>query len=962
MSAPQRGLSDHEQRMTYRSKVSHMPQGTLLLLLLASAACAGAPVTLHVAPVGNDANPGTAEKPFATMVGARDAIRAMKRSGPLPAAVEVLLAPGLYSVAEPIVFTPEDSGTAQAPIVYRGIDEPQWPRGPRAVISGGRRIEGWKRQGAEFVAVVPQVASGDWYFTQLYVNGHRRTRARGPNSGAYFRPTRALPGSDARWGLIYAADEFKPWDNLRDVVVVIFSSWFTTTHYIDTLNPNTKTVRFTAPGKRNFDQYEPNPRYYIENVREYLDEPGEWFLDRAKGTLHYLPLPGETPEGLEVFAPALRLPPTEPGQRMGQLLHFQGDPEAGRCVEHLEFRNLAFRHTDAMLRRDVSGSGQAGVGHDAALYARGLCHCLFESIEVAHTGEHAVFLHDGCCHNTIRKCHLHDLGGGGILAGGNWRWGKGRPSYAGITRIEDAPPPVTGNVFENNYIHDGGNVFHGIHGIWLGHASRHRIAHNEISDLPYSGISAGWDWSGKESTAHHNSIEKNHIHRIGLGMLNDMAGIYTLGDSPGTVIRHNLIHEVRSYESPVSYVMAAGIYMDMSSGHIRVCENVAYDVLNCGFFYHRVKAIQCENNVFARFHHGARDPRQPDDACVWAMFEENRGQTGSVFRHNIVYGDVPSLFMLRVQASTSGDPPPVQIEENWYRVAQGGEPRCAIQSGKDRKPVSWAEWQAAGQDAGSRIGEPGFVDPSRNDWRLRADAPARQLGIASIDLSDVGLTGEPAWRAMPRSFSARKADARTTYKPAPPPPLKLDEDYEDVKPGYVPEGAKGPIAVIARPGTSGTQVLRFGDRPGLERPWWPIREYSDLDFAEGTVLLAFDFLIPAKSPAAFHVELRDWRGELKAGPRVDLLADGQLRAGKFAAPVPLEKWCHLQITFALGSSATGQYTLRLECPGQEPVQRQIPFANRAFERLTWLGLLMPGEKPGAFLMDNLKFEVRPPER
>jgi len=112
-----------------------------LPLVLFCASCFGGPVTLHVAPSGSDANPGTVERPFATLARARDAIRAIKRAGPLPGPVEVLLAPGIYAVSEPTTFTPEDSGTAAAPIVYRGAEQLAWRAGPTAVISGAKPIK-----------------------------------------------------------------------------------------------------------------------------------------------------------------------------------------------------------------------------------------------------------------------------------------------------------------------------------------------------------------------------------------------------------------------------------------------------------------------------------------------------------------------------------------------------------------------------------------------------------------------------------------------------------------------------------------------------------------------------------------------------------------------------------------------------------------------------------------------------
>lgn len=915
-----------------------------------------APVVLHVAPGGDDAGPGTVARPLGSLAGARDAIRAMKRAGALAGPVEVVFRPGTYAITGPVEFTPEDSGTESAPITYRGADPPEWPGGPGAILSGGRRIAGWVREGGHLVATLPEAAAGEWHFNQLYVNGHRRPRARGPNAGRYFRPSRALPGSDARWGIVYAGEEFRRWPNLDDVSVVIFSSWYTSAHFIEALDEARREVRFTAKGPRAFDQYEPNPRYYIENVFEYLDEPGEWFLDRGAGKLHYIPLPGEAAGTLEAFAPAVRLPDLPPDQRIGHLLHFRGEPEKGGLIRHLTFRDLAFRHTDAVLRRDVSSSRQAEPGRNASIYARGLCESAFENCEIAQAGEHGIFLHDGSCSNAIRGCLIHDLGGGGILCGGNWRWGKGEETHAGLTPSDPMPPEVVGNVIENNLIRDGGHVFLGIHGVWLGHASGHRIARNEISDLPYSGISVGWDWGGKPSTAHHNIIEKNRIHRIGLGMLNDLAGIYTLGDSPGTVIRNNLIHDIAGYESPVSYIVSAGIYMDMSSGHISVTDNIVHGVVNCGFFFHENPAVACENNIFAHFTHRERGGKRREDACVWAMFDMRRGEVGSTFRKNIVYGDVTNLVHLRIQGEAKGDVPPIRIDENCYRGAPGAAPTFVVERGAKRETLALDAWRALGHDGGSVFGEPGFADAGAKNFTLGADAAARKVGFRPIDVAGVGLVGDAAWCALPAAFPPRRPDPPTDYVPAPKPKaLALDEGYEEVRPDFVPEAAEGPIKVVATGGAGGSeQCLQFNDRPGLERAWWPCRVYSELEMREGKVDLSFDFLMPSKNPAAFLVEFRDWSDELRAGPKVLLLPAGELRAGAFAQPFPRDRWCHLAIRFALGEGAPKDYTLTLEAPGAQPVTKALPFANKAFSTLTWFGLLMPEETVGAVRIDNLR--------
>src|SRR5262245_61576253 len=137
-----------------------------------SATDKAAPIVLYVAPEGNNAwsgrrpapNPAKTDGPFATLERARDAVRDLKRrqDGALRQPVTVRVRGGTYRLAEPLLLTPEDSGTADCPITYEAHTQ------ETPVFSGGRHITGWKEAQVEgkplWVAELPDVRAGKWYF------------------------------------------------------------------------------------------------------------------------------------------------------------------------------------------------------------------------------------------------------------------------------------------------------------------------------------------------------------------------------------------------------------------------------------------------------------------------------------------------------------------------------------------------------------------------------------------------------------------------------------------------------------------------------------------------------------------------------------------------------------------------------------------------------------------------------
>jgi hypothetical protein len=398
----------------------------LCAMMLGVPLAGAAETVLYVSSEGKDqwtgrlpaANLARTDGPVASLEGARDAVRRLRGGQGLPGPVRVEIATGTYRVTQPVLFTPQDSGTADGPIVYAAAP------GARPVFSGGQTITGFK-PGADGVWSVhlPDVAAQAWYFEQLWVNGRRATRARTPNS-FYYYPVEALgEGVDPRTGkqgnlngLGFTARRADiqsllnvPPAQLNDVTLVAYHSWETSRSRLDRVEEDTARLFVTAPIAWGFCQWGANQRYHLENFREALDEPGEWFLDRD-GTLSYMPLPGEDMTRAEVVAPA----------GAEHFLDVQGDAGLGTLVEYLTFRGLSFQHGNYILPHTGHADGQAEVTIPAALMVDGAREVHFEDCAVEHVGIYGLWFRRGCQKCSVRRTRFDDLGAGGVKIGEGW--------------------------------------------------------------------------------------------------------------------------------------------------------------------------------------------------------------------------------------------------------------------------------------------------------------------------------------------------------------------------------------------------------------------------------------------------------------------------------------------------------------------------------------------------------------
>ncbi|HEX6961758.1 MAG TPA: right-handed parallel beta-helix repeat-containing protein [Lacipirellula sp.] len=526
---------------------------------------------IHVSLKGDDAADGTQAHPLRTLhVAQRRARDAMQWD---PKGVRVEIAAGRYELPEPLVFTPKDSGrSSELPVTYTAA-------GGEVIISGGSRLGPWQVDGEVWVADVP--AETFKPFRDLWVNGVRAIRARTPNEG-YFRVESA--GPDNRTSFVVDASDLQTLADPTTAEVAFLHDWSMSRIPLASIDAASRTYTFAAPigaAQPQFaiTNFEPHPRYFLEGAREFLDVPGEWYLDQAAGKLYYLPRPGESPDAAEAIAP-----------RLEQLLIVRGDDD--KPVEHLAFEGLTFAHT----RFELPPAGYAGVQsswHSRRSTPDDDAGVTMTSAVLVDHARHCLLLH--CCFEHLAACGLHltrcqdsriarsffcDIGGDGLLIG---------------SRDKTDMPLTSNNSVVNCLIEDCGVNFFGAVGLWIGFAQDVNVAHNELRNLPYSGVSLGWQWDDEPTPCRDLRVRLNHIHHV-MQQLSDGGGIYTLGRQPGTQLLRNVIHDIPTNAGRAE---SNGIFMDEGSTDISVERNTIYNIARSPIRFHRAGFNRVVNNRLA---------------------------------------------------------------------------------------------------------------------------------------------------------------------------------------------------------------------------------------------------------------------------------------------------------------------------------------------------------------------------
>lgn len=705
----------------------------------------------YVAPDGDDQNPGSLKKPFQSLARARDAVLELKRNRQVQSPVVVMLRGGTYRLERSVVFSGRDSGTEEAPVTYMAYP------GERPILSGGKPVTGWQAyQGKIMCAVLPTEENQCYRFRELFYSGKRQIRARYPNfdpgnphyGGWAFIESVEPEDASAPVSFRWEPDVFpRRWAKPEQGEVYIIPGLAWNSHVIPLREADYDQRLITVSRRLSaiWDRLTKGNRFYVENLLEELDQPGEWCFDSDTNSLYFWP-PEGTLEEAEVTIPVT--------DRLIELRATTSEP-----VRYVRFSGLTFTQTLTVFPNpipqlpdyvDCNRPNSGGF----AFYMENTEHCVVENCRFDQVGGDALRLHNYNAHNEIVGNEIVGAGAQGICLAYLDFWPYDfPPMWRGqddrLRSMSSRLPWAVGNLISNNHIHHCGTIdafgagIH-LHGL---NCQDNVISHNLIHDMPHHAIYLSMGFG-------RNLIEYNDVHTLCLVMA-DAGGIYSnrwciLDDDEAlqnnNIIRYNLIRDVRGVypygqevEDPVNTPsqdrlrvphFTWGIYFDNSPRRATVYGNITVGNVWGGVFlgggYAQPADCVVENNILV-------------DSSVY-QFDLGMSEhaAGNRFVRNIVYFRSPEAALLRV-GSLDGLQ---ECDYNLYFHA-GAEARA---DGSSLRVVGIPEeafkrWREMGFDNHSLVADPLFVNPDQGDYRLNPESPAFQLGFQPIPVEHIGLLG-----------------------------------------------------------------------------------------------------------------------------------------------------------------------------------------------------------------------------
>lgn len=931
-----------------------------IIACIAAAALSGA--DLYVAVNGSDDAPGTKEKPFRTIARARDAAREKKNE-----AVTVFLRGGAYFLESAVVFTAEDSGTQSTPRVYTSAP------GERAVVYGGRRIQGWTPAGD---GVYSASVEPGWIFHQMEENGIAARKARHPNMG-YLIVEAGIPQldksgaviQDKMWGTRYSQKEFIykdgdiPWD-IPQAEIFIWAGfdWFGNLIPVRSIDREKRIISLLRTTLVPI-VIRKERRYFLQNVREALDAPGEFYLDTAAGKLYYKPM--KEPIDRQIIVAA----------RTTRILSFVGT--SNEHVSHITVRGIDLSLSDYS-NYFVETEGTHGRGgwnepmnKDGAVYFENATACAVEHCRIANAGYSGTAFVWGAVSNRVYGCEIASAGFHGILLSG----------YR--AQFGTAFDKNKYNIIENNWIHHvGREAGHGA-GVFIWASGHNRITHNVMHDSPRYGICIKGEGMSDDQTATWNSVKVGphdrypYVHsRYNFLAYNDIFRVSADTEDNGFITYwnpgesnfayNNLLHDSKRELGG----LGMAVYLDDGSDHCRLENNIIYNVeggterfgmFNKGRYNATVNnIIVCDAAAKSAMHMWEGFGRRV------AFHEYHRNilvtkGSAAAFHFHLVGWDKERI---------------TGMDSNIYFNPDDNYDYVGYPPGFTSTIDEWRT--SSGLDAFSVIADPLFVDASKHDYRLAKNSPAHALGFKRIEVEKIGLLADSRFRDEQRSvqralgcmpdYTGNEAAMRTaapyTHVPKRSASAALGDYF--AASGVSKIFAAGGVKLFAEKKTSimisqdtpfdGDNCLKLTDGEG---PTFDPRIMLNMKEHTGTLTFSFAVRITDRSPA-ITIDVREYAhddgsGSFKTFSSLRIAPDGAVTAGKTAlGTIPRNEWVPCSMAYTLGAGAGAAYHLSVK----GVFDGDIPKVDAGVSKMHRIIIYAEGQTEGVFYLDGLSVEVR----
>ncbi len=675
----------------------------ILLVLLCALISPAQAIDLYVSPSGSDQNSGRSAQPLASLAAAQH--KARNYAG--REAVTVHVDDGIYYLPETLVFIPEDSGTAQYPVVYKARNE------GAAVLSGGSELLlDWQPyQDGIYMAQTPAGLEID----QLFINGRNQRMARYPN----YDPEKKAVAYQG-----YAADAFSKqraasWANPEGAYIhAMHASRWGGYHYRITGKDAAGELSYEGGWQNNRQMGMHKDFRMVENVFEELDAPGEWYHNSKTNTLYYMPVDGVDLDAAKVEVVRLR-----------HLVEFQGSET--NPVKHITLQGFVVRHAartfmdtkEALLRSDWA------IYRGGAFMLTGTEHIQILDTEFDQVGGNAVFVNNYNRSVLVKGCHIHDTGASGVCFVGDPNAVRD-PLFEynetnDLSKIDRTPGPKTNNypadsAVEDCLIHGIGRVELQPAGVQISMAMGITVRDCSIYDTARAGINVSeGTWGGHliERCDVFDTVLETHDHGSFNSWGRDRFWHKNTAQSQKVIDKDPELPYLDAIKTTIirdsRWRCDHGWDVDLDDG------STNYDIynnlmLNNGLKLREGFRRRAWNNITVN---NGLHPH------VW--YDRSRDEVHS----NIFMSPHRPARMSRKYTDQ------VRVDENFFYAS-----KAAVM--KVSNKLGW--------DQNSLFGDPQFVDPGSGDFRVEPGSPAFKVGFENFPMDQFGVK-KPALKAIART-------------------------------------------------------------------------------------------------------------------------------------------------------------------------------------------------------------------